>query len=74
MFSVSDKKPVILTFEFVMQANGWTIDVEKSSINGNDDERCGGETFYGYKKNAPVGAVRATFIGSGKAPLNFGNC
>jgi len=31
-------------------------------------------TFWGYKYASPIGHVNATFKGSGKATLDFGNC
>ena len=61
-----------------MERNGWTFDIEYSSSDWtwatDFGLKCGNETFYGYNNNNTVGEVSATFLGSGKATLGFGNC
>ena len=67
-----------------MESNGWKINIDNSNTddrNTNTDNAriCGKSTFYGYfgnDKGKPdnVGEVTATFRGSGKARLMFGNC
>ena len=51
---------------------GWIVDVDEYQSYGH----CCMEpkTFWGYKHKRAVGVVKATFKGSGKATLNFGNC
>ena len=60
-----------------METNGWTIDVEHSNLDDSDadnnEDRCGTETFYGWKKD-PSAKVSTTFKGNGEAKMSFGNC
>ena len=55
-----------------MRDGGWILDIDEYQNYGH----CCMEpkTFWGYKHKSPVGVVKATFKGSGKATLNFGNC
>ena len=57
-----------------MIAGGWVVDKapHEEVIHAKN---CGGQGFWGYnKKTAVNGYISATFKGSGKAILNFGNC
>ena len=57
-----------------MEAGGWLVDGAPSQEN-TYAEGCGGyETFWGYSHDFAIGKVSATFNGSGKGVLNFGNC
>ena len=61
-----------------MERNGWKVETDHS--NGDDpnqitnEKNCSPDTFYGYRSNDTVGRVSATFMGSGKAKLLYGNC
>ena len=60
-----------------MVKNGWNADIDYS--NGNDwndahEKNCSANTFYGYRGGDLVGSVSATFKGSGKGILSYGNC
>ena len=60
----------------VMTANGWTVDVYYSNDTPNNwySSNCNSGTFYGYCYGNYIGSVTASFKGSGKATLDFGNC
>ena len=53
-------------------ANGWVVDVTTSNTQYN--AQCGNKAWFGWKGGSAVGAVSASFTGSGKATLIFGNC
>ena len=58
-----------------MKDSGWIVFVKADPNKAYGAKRfCGNETFWGYKHGAGIGYVQATFKGSGKARLNFGNC
>ena len=73
----TDAKFSRLTSKSVMEENGWKADVDYS--NGEDwnkahERDCSSDTFYGYRGGDLVGSVSATFKGSGKGVLSYGNC
>ena len=55
-----------------LTANGWIVDVTTSNTQYN--AQCGNRAWFGWKGGNAVGSVSATFTGSGKAVLIFGNC
>ena len=60
-----------------MEFSGWNINVHTDLASYETD--CGNSTFVGYKGKAgdgkaAEGTVIATFQGSGRASLHFGNC
>ena len=65
-----------------MKAGGWFVDGAPDHdiqllrrYNHPTSNHCYNHpTFWGYMKGQSVGYVQATFKGSGKARLNFGNC
>ena len=58
-----------------MKDSGWIVFVKADPNKAYGAKRfCGNETFWGYKHGAAIGYVQATFKGSGKGTLNFGNC
>ena len=57
-----------------MKDGGWIVDGAPGHEN-RFAKMCGGfDTFWGYADGSKVGYVEATFLGSGTAILNFGNC
>ena len=73
----TDAKFARLTSKSVMEKNGWKANVDYS--NGEDwnkahERECSTDTFYGYRGGDLVGSVSATFKGSGKGVLSYGNC
>ena len=60
-----------------MELKGWKFDIsfDKPSNCGADCDlsKCGDKTWYGYKQPG-TGGVWATFSGTGRAKLDFGNC
>ena len=56
-----------------MEKGGWVFNVD-SSKNRYWEGRCGKDTWYGLTSGAANGYVQATFDGSGKGTLNYGNC
>lgn len=73
LLSVSDKKLEDVTNRHVMQRNGWEINVQYTNTNDpHHFQSCYGNTFYGYEHGDR--SISATFAGSGKAILNYGNC
>ena len=55
-----------------MKAGGWMVDWAPNQ-DAHHAARCGGyETFWAYSHGD--GFVKATFKGSGKGVLDFGNC
>ena len=59
-----------------MESNGWVFNVGSSMNLQNKDyhDQCGGETWYGWTTNTPVGSAHTVLTGSGQAVVNFGNC
>ena len=56
-----------------MKDNGWNIDV----THDNDEKfslQCSNATWFGFKWSNDSSIVNATFMESGTAILNFGNC
>ena len=82
MFSIEciDGRFTQLSSKSDMLKNGWMVDITDS--NGQDrsptrdifEEKCKTDTFYGYNGGDEVGRVSATFKGTGKAILSYGNC
>ena len=70
----ADKRLGDLSSQSVMIKNGWIINV----LSANDPKyknQCGmNKTWFGYTYGYPVGSVKTTFLGNGKAVLNYGNC
>ena len=57
-----------------MKKGGWIVDDAMEQDN-KYSANCGGYgTFWGYKWGWAVGSVEATFKGSGRGTLDFGNC
>ena len=56
-----------------MKDNGWNIDVTYD-YDGKFSLQCSNATWFGFKWNNDSGTVNATFMESGTAILNFGNC
>ena len=64
-----------------MQKNGWTW---SSNLHVNNAGYLGPsyyadcsryeKSWYGYATGAAIGTISATFLGSGSAVLNYGNC
>ena len=62
-----------------MQQNGWAFKNIGTSIetrSGIHDDKCGKDSWYGWKTpgSEGLGSLSAIFLGSGSAVLNFGNC
>ena len=61
-----------------MEENGWKFDdlYSKEQPEGvKYDHNCSSDTFYGYPKyQYRAGRVSATFKGSGRGILSYGNC
>ena len=77
LFSAEDKKLENLRDANVMEDNGWKIHCNKkvvSAFSQREKDLCGSETWFGSQRNNAIGWVNATFVGSGTATLNFGNC
>ena len=54
-------------------SNGW--ETNSTVLNSYYEAECDdGDTWYGYTIHDSVGAIYATFQGSGTATLSFGNC
>ena len=66
-----DKRLEDLSSKRVMQANGWNMGT--ITRFGGRDEDCGKDIFYGFN-DGNTGSMTATFVGSGKATLEFGCC
>ena len=60
-----------------MENNGWTFssDIRSEGISADKAilDACGSETWYGWGGSGN-GKVSATFVGSGTATLDYGNC
>ena len=58
-----------------MVDGGWVVDATEPNLPPTTLAKCGApDTFRGFKKNAAVGYVEATFKGFGIGILDFGNC
>ena len=58
-----------------MRAGGWNVDGAPDQALIWGKALClEPDTFWGYLHARPVGRVSATFKGSGRATLDFGNC
>ena len=58
-----------------MEENGWKFVGIFKSKDINYQRKCGHDTWYGYRTGSSEPAsVSATFEGSGRAKLIFGNC
>ena len=59
-----------------MENNGWTFPSDIRSEGASADkailDACGSKTWYGWSPGN--GKVSATFVGSGTATLDYGNC
>ena len=58
-----------------MEKGGWVFNVTDSG-DANDPfaDDCGTSTWFGYSYGTADGSVTASFIGSGRAVLGYGNC
>ena len=56
-----------------MKEGGWRVD---GAPEHESDYAwyCASNSFWGYKYHSAIGFVEATFKGSGRATLDFGNC
>ena len=58
-----------------MENKGWTLDTDNQFDKWSHEKArsCGDKTWYGFR--APgVGKISATFVGTGAATLDYGNC
>jgi len=63
----------------IVQLHGWDFNIDAGQFGGvseNHYKTCGnnGSGWYGYKIGSPIGFIRTTLNGCGKARLDFGNC
>ena len=58
-----------------MENNGWTLDTDNQYDKWSHEKSrsCGDKTWYGFR-HPGVGKVSATFVGTGVATLDYGNC
>ena len=66
-----------VTSKSIMEQNGWKVDVEYSNekpYNLEYEQNCSSNTFYGHRHGVGIWKVSATFRGSGKGILTYGNC
>ena len=59
-----------------MESNGWVFNVGHSMNLYTEayHDQCGGETWYGWTTNSPVGSLHIVLTGSGQAVMSYGNC
>lgn len=64
-----------------MEENGWIINADRDNSNCTEEQcsdiedRCGADTFYGFMdRDGKIASVTATFKGSGRIMISFGNC
>ena len=58
-----------------MVDGGWVVDATEPNLPPTTLAKCGApDTFRGFKKNAAVGYVEATFKGNGVGYVSFTNC
>ena len=57
----------------VMRKNGWEINVSREN-NPKYSNWCGRKTWFGYSRGRSNGLIKTTFLGNGRATLDFGNC
>jgi len=63
----------------IVDLHGWDFNIDAGQFGGVSEQHyktCGnnGSGWYGYKIGNPVGFIRTTLNGCGKARLDFGNC
>ena len=58
-----------------MENKGWTLDTDNQFDKWSNElaRSCGDKTWYGFR-HPGVGKISATFVGTGAATLDYGNC
>ena len=57
-----------------METNGWEVSATAGYPSEANNVCMAGGTWYGFTGGSTIGSISATFIGSGRATLDFGNC